>query len=405
MSRPRIPKIAVEDVPIIDTDQALVEFAEAQRGIDWMCFDTEFIGERRYYTLLCLIQVATEHGFYFIDPLRIDSLDPFLDIIEDPKVTKITHAGENDYRLLHQLFNTLPANLFDAQVAAGFVGYKYPISFGKLVEAELDVRLAKGYAVTDWERRPMSGKALKYALNDVLYLPALWKNLCAKLEKYDRLDWVGQELEIWEQADYYDRDPNREALKSNMIGNLRRKEQLFLLRLYRWRDREAERRDHSREMVLPGKYIGHIVRGMGAGRDALLNNRRLPGKTMSRFVDTFTKIYNEPETQEDLDVLKQVRGRREEEDPKRELLTEMLHLIIRYRCLEGDMAHSIVLSRSILKKLKLDADYEDPTLAEGSWRADFLGTEIISWLENRESLELAFEEGRVELRIAGGTAR
>ena len=399
MPKPKIPQIAVEDVPIIDTDRLLVEFADEQKGIEWMCFDTEFIGERRYYTLLCLIQVATEHGFYFIDPLRIKQLDPFLDLIEDPAILKITHAGENDYRLLHQLFGVLPVNLFDAQVAAGFVGYKYPISFGKLVENELGVRLAKGYAVTDWERRPMSPKALKYALNDVLYLPGLWKNLSQKLEKYGRLDWVRQELSLWEQPEYYDRDPNREALKSNMIGNLRRKEQLFLLRLYRWRDQEAERRNHSREMVLPSKYIGHIVRGMGAGRDALLNNRRLPAKTMARFVDTFTDIYQRPETQEDLDILSQVRGRQEEEDPKRELLTEMLHLIIRYRCLEGDMAHSIVLSRSILKKLKLDADYEDPSLTDGGWRADFLGSEVISWLNNRDSLKLAFEKGRVELRM------
>ena len=399
MPKPKIPQIAVEDVPIIDTDRLLVEFADEQKGIEWMCFDTEFIGERRYYTLLCLIQVATEHGFYFIDPLRIKQLDPFLDLIEDPAILKITHAGENDYRLLHQLFGVLPVNLFDAQVAAGFVGYKYPISFGKLVEAELGVRLAKGYAVTDWERRPMSPKALKYALNDVLYLPGLWKNLSRKLEKYGRLDWVSQELSLWEQSEYYDRDPNREALKSNMIGNLRRKEQLFLLRLYRWRDQEAERRNHSREMVLPGKYIGHIVRGMGAGRDALLNNRRLPAKTMGRFVETFSKIYNQPETEADLEILSQVRGRQEEEDPKRELLTEMLHLIIRYRCLEGDMAHSIVLSRSILKKLKLDADYEDPSLTDGGWRAEFLGSEVISWLNNRDSLKLAFEKGRVELRM------
>ena len=398
-SKPFLPQIAVEDVPIIDTDRALAEFADEQAGVEWMCFDTEFIGERRYYTLLCLIQVATEHGFYFIDPLRIKQLDPFLDLIENPAITKITHAGENDYRLLNILYGTLPANVFDAQVAAGFVGYKYPISFGKLVEAELGVRLAKGYAVTDWERRPMSNKALKYALNDVLYLPGLWKNLCAELDRRGRRTWVAQELQAWEQADYYDRDPNREALKSNMIGNLRRKEQLFLLRLYRWRDQEAERRNHSREMVLPGKYIGHIVRGMGAGRDALLNNRRLPAKTMGRYANTFLDIYNQSETEEDLAVLAQVRGRPEEEDPKRELLTEMLHLIIRYRCLEGDMAHSIVLSRSVLKKLKLDADYRDPTLAPDGWRAQFLGEEVISWLSHRESLELAFEAGRVELRM------
>ena len=102
----------------------------------WLAFDTEFIGEKRYYTLLCLIQVKCETGTYLLDSLKIPDLTPFLRLIEDERITKITHAGDNDYRLLNILYGTIPKNIFDTQIAAGFIGYRYPMSFGKLVEAE-----------------------------------------------------------------------------------------------------------------------------------------------------------------------------------------------------------------------------------------------------------------------------
>ena len=50
-----------------------------------MCFDTEFVGERRYETRLCLIQVASDHGFFLIDPFQLLDISPFLDLIEDPQ--------------------------------------------------------------------------------------------------------------------------------------------------------------------------------------------------------------------------------------------------------------------------------------------------------------------------------
>ncbi|MCB9298190.1 MAG: hypothetical protein H6559_34485 [Lewinellaceae bacterium] len=86
-------------------------------------------------------------GLFLIDPIRLKNLDPFLDLVADPGITKITHAGDNDYRLLNNLFGIVPVNVFDTQVAVSFVGYNYPVSFRKLVESELNVHLKKGYAV------------------------------------------------------------------------------------------------------------------------------------------------------------------------------------------------------------------------------------------------------------------
>ena len=73
------------------------------------------MGEKRFVTLLCLIQIASEHGYYLIDPIKIEDLSPLIELIEDEQIIKITHAGENDFRLFNILFGTLPKNIFDTQ--------------------------------------------------------------------------------------------------------------------------------------------------------------------------------------------------------------------------------------------------------------------------------------------------
>jgi ribonuclease D len=199
----------------IDNNKNLADFCTAHKSVSWLAFDTEFVGERRYNTLLCLIQIASEHGYYLIDPLIITDLSPFLDLMQDEKIMKITHAGENDYRLLYQDYKCIPKNVFDTQVAAGFLGHGYPVSYSKLVERELNVRLDKGYAVADWEARPFSKKQLVYAINDVVHLYGAFSNLKKDLELQGRYHWALSEMQRFETAEYYYKDPDKEALSKS----------------------------------------------------------------------------------------------------------------------------------------------------------------------------------------------
>lgn len=248
------------DYTLIEKAADLRQFCAAHQHIEWLAIDTEFIGEKRYEVLLCLIQVASPLGYYLIDPFFVGDLKPFLSLVEDEKILKISHAGENDYRLLNAYDGTIPKNVFDTQVAAGFTGHGYPVSYGKLVEKELHVTLDKGYAATDWEARPLKHKQLEYALSDVVYLHRIYLKLKGELLETNRLSWARTEMLRWETPQYYEKDPNREALMNTMMNNLRQPKQLFLLRLYEWRREEAQRLNYSKEMILGAKFIAPIVR-------------------------------------------------------------------------------------------------------------------------------------------------
>ncbi len=383
----------VLEYQLIEHPKALESFCKTHRELPWLAFDTEFIGEKRYFTRLCLIQVHSDKGLFLIDPIRLKDLDPFLELLADPKIAKITHAGDNDYRLLNNLYGILPRNVFDTQIAAGFVGYKYPISFRQLVEAELGVHLKKGYAVADWESRPFQDKQLRYALNDVLFLSELRASLRKKLDSRGRAHWAEEEFAQLEKEAYYYKDPNDEALKSNMMRALKKREQVFLLRLFAWRRELAEKRDHSREMVLPAKYIGHIVRSIPSGREALKHNRRIPPKTAEKYGAIFEELYQRPATEEERQILKLIPSENNE-DPREQIIMEMLYQVIKYKCLEENISIDMVVPRGELKKIRADED-DAPGLLAGGWRQEMLGAYFLDWLSNANRMKVDLLEDRI----------
>ena len=385
------------DYTLIDTPQALADFAAQHQQIDWLGFDTEFIGEKRYHTLLCLIQISSTHGYFLLDPLAIEDLGPFLQLLQDPDIVKITHAGDNDYRLLYRAYGITPANVFDTQVAAAFIGHRYPTSFAKLVEAETGNSVGKGYAVTDWSRRPMSEKQVKYALYDVVYLRQLYDLITGKLRANGRLEWALEECGLMSDPDYYYRDPHHELLNSNIARSSRTKDRVFLLRLYQWRDQQAEQKNYSREMILPSKLIGQIVRGVRGGKESMKENRRLPGKTISRFGDLFVQFYETPATEEELAVVKSIQ-RGSQEDENDDMIIELLYLLMKYRASEADISHALIMPRNAIKRMKQDEAVRKSILGSG-WRRELLGEDFVNWLKNFDRLKLRIEGGKISLSV------
>jgi ribonuclease D len=383
------------DYTLIENATDLRQFCLAHEEIDWLALDTEFIGEKRYEVLLCLIQVASPLGYYLIDPISVGNLKPFLRLVEDENILKISHAGENDYRLLNAYDGTIPKNVFDTQVAAGFIGHGYPISYAKLVEKEVHVSLDKGYAATDWEARPLKRKQLEYALSDVVYLYEVYQKLKDELLKVNRLSWAQTEMQRWETAEYYDRDPNREALMNTMMHNLRQPKQLFLLRLYEWRRQEAQRLNHSKEMILGAKFIAPIVRSIDNGKQALLDSRIIPDRLVMNNWDTFQKLYQKKGTEEELAILQKIPPL-SKEDPVREISMEMLHVLVKFKCMESGVAPSLVLNKSELTYAREGDEFFS---GENDWRREFLGTALMKWLNERRELTAVFEAEEVVLKM------
>ena len=384
------------DYVMLDTERALDEWADGARDYEWIAFDTEFIGEKRYRTLVCLIQVACPDGLFLIDPMAIDDLGSFLDLIEDERILKITHAGENDYRLLFQNFGCEPRNLLDTQLACGFISDRYPVNFKSLVGAHLGIEISKGYAVADWSRRPIQRGALKYALEDVVYLREMLDVVSEKLKAKGRYEWFVEEMRTWEQTRRYEKTLLDEVKGFGAVYKMRRNEKLFLMRMIEWRRNLAEERNHSREMVLATKDLNAIVRAMKNGRNGFTSNRHLKSKSWMKHFDRWEQLYRAPATDAEIEDIKQLAAPKSN-DLREEIVIEILYRYLRYHCLQHEIAVDLVLPRSVIRDLNTGSKDALNELME-TWRKEFLGDDVLALLRGTASLEPVLEGRSLKFR-------
>ncbi len=164
------------------------------------------MGEGRYRTLLCLIQLAVaddegDEHIEIVDPLAgVMAGEPLARVLEDPQTEVVVHAGRQDIALLRRALDCDVRNVFDTQVAAGFLGMPAQCSYDTLLAEILGVRLAKSASFTRWDARPLSAEQLSYAREDVVHLSALATELQRRLEQAGRLQWAREECQFLETS-------------------------------------------------------------------------------------------------------------------------------------------------------------------------------------------------------------
>lgn len=377
-----------------DFDRVMASIAQNP----WIGFDTEFVGEKTYVPVFCLLQIIAGNDVFLVDTLRINDLRPFLDIVADPDVLKITHAGDNDYRLLNTLYGTVPQNTFDTQIAAGFVGYNYPAGFGKIVERELGVTLAKSHTVANWEARPLDPKAVNYAVEDVKYLPTLHEKLTDKLRRKRRESWTREENRKWETPAFYQSDPYKEVLSNDFIHQLDTREKVFLVRIYQWRREKAAELNVTKESILQSRFIGTVTRAIKDAPNAFKANRTMQEHHWRKHLEDWQNLWRgkiTPEEQAFLETLPKPIP----EDPEREWTMELLYHFVKRQCLTHEISAALLLPRGDFNKLKDDRGHFDHTLLEG-WRAELLGPELTKWLKNGTNLSMNWADGKCVIEDA-----
>lgn len=192
-----------KDVYISDSE-ALVELVGALRKAPAVAVDTEFMRERTYYARLCLIQLASDDVCAIVDPLAFDDLSALEDLMTDPDVVKIFHAGSQDLEIFYRLLSKATSPVFDTQVAATLTGFPQQVGYAPLVKEVLGVALDKGDTYTDWAKRPLSDTQVEYALNDVRYLPEVYRRLTAELDREHRLSWLSADFRRMENPATYE---------------------------------------------------------------------------------------------------------------------------------------------------------------------------------------------------------
>lgn len=247
---------------MITSAEQLQNLVEKAKATDAVAIDTEFIWTRTYYPRLGLIQLAlSDEDCFLIDPLAIEDLSPFGELLSDQRVVKIFHDAPQDLAILHRATGKVPKNIFDTRLAAGFAGLPSTLSLGNLIQELLDIKLAKTQTRTNWLKRPLDPKQIQYGMDDVRYLRAARIILINRIIGPEIKAWLRQELDTLNKPLFYNGiNGSTRYQKIRGVKGLDRRKLAVMKELTLWREQEAKTINRPRGHVVTDSILLEIVR-------------------------------------------------------------------------------------------------------------------------------------------------
>ena len=382
-----------QDLEPITTTDALAALCDELSHSPFVTVDTEFLRETTYYPKLCLIQIASDERAAIIDPLA-EGLDlvPFHALMANPDVMKVFHAARQDLEIMYHASGTVPAPIFDTQVAAAALGYGDQIAYDQLVQRITGAHIDKSSRFTDWARRPLTEKQLAYAIGDVTHLIAVSRHLAQQLAEKGRENWIADEMDTLASAETYDADPADAWRRLKM--RLRKPRELAVMRaLAEWRERTARERNVPRNRVVKDDAIFEIAQQQPSSAAALGKLRTVPnGFERSRaggeVMETLEAALALPD--EELPKPK----RREQLPDWVQPASELLRVLLKLRAEGEGVVPRMLATNDELDQLAHKGENAGVRALEG-WRREVFGEDALRLV--RGELALRFVDGRIDV--------
>jgi ribonuclease D len=372
----------------------IAELADRAAEGGRIAIDTEFVSERRYQALLCLMQVAVpdpaaEGGVRteVLDPLEGDpDFSPLARALADPEVEVVMHAGRQDVAILRRTLETDVRNIFDTQVAAGFLGFGNQEGYESLVRKVLQVKLKGSEGFTRWDKRPLTRQQLEYAADDARLLLALGEELERRLEERGRLEWAREESRSLEEISD-ERNAQRSYERLPRLGRLSESARAVAFELVEWREGEARAADRAPGSVLPDQALVELARRAPRDKHGLEQIRGLPPHTLHRRADVLLAAIE--------------RGRRRTppprpgepplRDPADAPLVSLAQALVRHRSMESGVAVELIATQAeltaLVSSLRRGENGDHIRVASG-WRRALVGDELKELISGRRALSV-----------------
>ena len=344
--------------------------------------DTEFLREKTYYPQLCLIQIAGNGIHFAIDPIAGDlDLSQLWDLLQDEAITKVFHAGRQDIEIFFHLTGKVPANIFDTQIASMVCGLGDQVGYDKLVHHFLGKTIDKSSRFTDWSKRPLSEKQISYALDDVIYLAAMYPMLADQLETKGRTGWLADENARLEDPATYQTAPD-DAWKRIKVRTMRPAPFRRMMHLAAWRESEAQKRNLPRNRIMRDETILDLA-GTNPGKpDDFSRIRNFPGGANGKLVAQVMKVLKSVAEMPESTLPEAKTESRTARPPV--AVMDLLRVLLKHITDAEGVAPRLIASADELEQLALDDNA--PIRALSGWRYDIFGKPALQLKHGRTAM-------------------
>jgi len=400
-----VPKGTYE---LLESAEAVEEFVRHVRDVGVIAFDTEFIGEESFRPKICLVQISTAERVALLDPLAGVDPMPIYELVADNSVLTLVHAGEQDLMAVKQAINGNANHVVDTQIAASLIGLPWPSSLGNTIEHLTGFHIDKAHTFTEWDRRPLSKSQLRYAADDVRYLPLVWSHIKEQLERENRLNWAMQESAT-QLAGEPEFDPDRQMRRASRGEPLKPAVKTILRELVLLRRELAQAEDQPQRTMLSDGALMELVRRKPDNTSALAEIRFVPQPVAQRhgqrIVDCIRAAKSMPPIREEFARLL--------EDTAVRARIDAMWLAFQTRCMATNIAPNLVTSRAEFtswlaaridreNKLAKGEQVQDaqPPYALDDWRAQSIGRWLSDFIDGRGELSLRWDAASGGLRLS-----
>jgi len=355
-------------------------------------FDSEFISEHTYRPELCLLQLAYDDQAVIVDPLELNDLSNWWDIMADPQIQVVVHGGQAEIRFCIEQGKLVPQNLVDVQIAEGLLSRSYPLGYDAIVKRRLGARLSGKETRTDWRRRPLSDRQLKYAVEDVRHILPIWRKQQDALGSLHRLDWATTEFDRLIQDQVTDlARPSWAKLPG--LNRLNRRELQISQLLADWRKRKAQETNRPLKRILRDDLLIELAKRQPHNEKEILATRDMNRDGYRRHFDDLLEVIAEGLKVDQAELPKLPSATNNEPEIDTQVLGQLLAIALSNRCAQQNVARQIVGTAADLKLLAnwhLQNCPEDsrPRIAKG-WRAELCGDLLTNLLEGKICLRVA----------------
>ena len=365
MPTPNKLPLLIERQP--DLDQVCAEITNHQQ----IAIDTEFVRTNTYAPQLGLLQIHAGDLTACVDPLAGLDMQALWELLFDPERTNILHSGKQDMEVMWFTEGAIIRNLADTQICAGLLGYPAQIGYAGLAADLLNVEINKDQTRTDWSRRPLSEAQLRYAAEDVLHLPKMFKIMEERLHELGRYEWAVEDSTELCQISLYKPEPADAWQRVKSIPFMPTAQQARARALATWRETRAVASNKPRQWIMGDKALLQLVTENPANEAALGGLGELPAslaRSQGRKLINILGAANDAFAQGDMKLQQQTF-----DVEKEKIVGKKLSKLVRAKAEQLGIAAEVLASKRDINALIRDSAHA--RVLRG-WRYEIIGQEL-----------------------------